>query len=100
MNAKDAIANKKIASEHAQQLVIRLCELMVKYNFELWAEYIDTKANELADSLSRLQIYKFKTQCQKLNYIIDPSPLCLVRIPFEPGKVDNGPNNWQTVEYA
>ena len=96
-NAKDAIVKKSIASEKAQNMVIRLCELMMEFNFELWAEYINTSDNSLADSLSRLKINKFKSECAEMGKEIDPAPLCLKRIPFEPGVIDHGSKHWAKV---
>ena len=99
MNAKDALAKKSIASETAQKMVIRICEMMIKYNFELYVEYVDTKTNALADSLSRLQIQQFKQKCQQMNKKIDPAPLCLVRIPFQPGVTQHAVCKWPKVVY-
>ena len=98
-NAKDALIKKSIASESAQKMVIRICELMIKYNFELYVEYIDTNSNILADSLSRLKINQFKLLCKYINKSIDPAPMCLYRIPFEPGVIDNGTQQWPKVNY-
>ena len=54
-NALQAIINKDIRSETAHKLLIRICEEMMKYAFEIRAERIKTEETTYANALSRLQ---------------------------------------------
>ena len=82
-NAMSAIINKDIRNEKAHELLIRICQVMMKYKFEIFVDRIKTEDNTLADRLSRLQITEFKQICQNHKKPIDPAPMLHVRPPLD-----------------
>ena len=91
-----AIINKDIRSDDSHKLLVRICETMMKYKFEIFVKYIPTELNYYADALSRLQIQRFKALCRTNDYYIDPAPMLYVRSTFD---VDNPINTHQPVTY-
>ena len=86
-NACNAIINKDIRAESAHQLLVRICESMMKYRFEFRAQPITSNDNYYADALSRLKIKQFKSLCEiHGKYDIDPAPMLHLRPPFEIGR--------------
>ena len=84
-NAVQGLTNKDIRSEKAQELVVYICELAMKYNFRFYIQHIPGKDNQFADALSRLQIPKFLKMCNETNKTIDPQPTPHTRIPIQLG---------------
>ena len=86
-NAELALINKDIRNEKSHKLLIRICETMMKYKFELFADRISTKDNILADALSRFKINKFKALCNAKDIALDPAPMLHHRPSFEIGRI-------------
>ena len=86
-NAMRAIINKDIRNEKSHQLLIRICETMMKYKFEIHADRVSTEDNTLADALSRFKIKKFKNTCKQNNIPIDPAPMLHQRPQFDLGYI-------------
>ena len=84
-NAVQALTNKDIRNEKAQEMVIYICELAMKYNFRFYIAHIKGKINVFADALSRLQIPRFKRLCEVNNKTIDQQPTQYDRLPIKLG---------------
>ena len=78
-NALAAIVNKDIRREESHKLLIRICETMMEYKFEIFADYIPTEDNIYADALSRLKIKKFLHLCHQNQKYIDVAPMLHLR---------------------
>ena len=73
------INNTTSGCKHCMHLVRLLVLQSLRYNFKIYAVYVESAKNELADSLSRLQLVRFKKLCAKYGNKWDREPTVLPR---------------------
>ena len=63
--------------KHCMHLIRLLVLWSLCYNFKIYAFYVESAKNELADSLGRLQLVRFKKLCTKYGNKWDQDPTAL-----------------------
>ena len=67
MSAVHMVNNASAKCANCMVLIRCITLTCVKYNVRVFAKFVDTKSNGLADSLSRMEFTRFRKLCQDMD---------------------------------